>query len=94
MSLPDILHKMGIVIAHPDEGAANKFATGAMWKTAGDVSTTLSEQTVFAITASVQATVGDYAEPQSFSGAWIGQVTTPQSKFASKGSATGALPPQ
>ena len=69
-------------------------ALDAMWKTAGDVSTTLSEQTLLAITASVQATVGEYAEPQSFSGAWIGQVATPLSKFASRGSATGALPPK
>ena len=28
---------MGVVIAHPDEGAANKFAAGAMWKTVGVV---------------------------------------------------------
>ena len=35
--LPDILHKMALVIAHPDEGAANKFAAASMWKTVGVV---------------------------------------------------------
>ncbi len=35
--MPDILAKMGLVIAHPDEGAANKFAAGAMWQTVGVV---------------------------------------------------------
>jgi len=35
--LPDLLHQMATVIAHPDEGAANAFAAGAMWKTVGVV---------------------------------------------------------
>jgi flagellar biosynthetic protein FlhB len=35
--LPDTLHSMGLVIAHPDEGAANRFAASAMWKAAGVV---------------------------------------------------------
>lgn len=35
--LPDILRKMGVVIANPDLGAANKFAAGAMWQTIGVV---------------------------------------------------------
>lgn len=69
-------------------------ALASMWKAAGDLSSTLAEQTVLGITAAVQGTVGDLAEPQSFSGAWIGQVTTPNAKFASKGTATGAQPPQ
>jgi len=36
-ALPDILHEMGLVIAHPDPGAANKFAASAMWKAMGVV---------------------------------------------------------
>jgi flagellar biosynthesis protein FlhB len=36
-ALPDILQKMGIVIAHPDQGSASRFAANAMWKTAGVV---------------------------------------------------------
>jgi flagellar biosynthetic protein FlhB len=35
--LPDILRQMGVTIAHPDEGAANKFAASSMWKTVGVV---------------------------------------------------------
>jgi len=35
--MPDVLRDMGAVIAHPDEGAANHFAAGAMWKTVGVV---------------------------------------------------------
>jgi len=35
--MPDLLDKMGVVIAHPDEGAASRYAAGAMWKTAGVV---------------------------------------------------------
>jgi len=35
--LPQILHEMGLVIAQPDLGAANRFAANAMWQTAGVV---------------------------------------------------------
>jgi flagellar biosynthetic protein FlhB len=35
--LPDILQGMALVIAKPDLGAATRFATAAMWKTAGVV---------------------------------------------------------
>ena len=30
--LPDMLHEMGLVIAHPDLGAASRFAADAMWQ--------------------------------------------------------------
>jgi hypothetical protein len=68
-------------------------ALSAMWKVSQDLSSTLSEQTVIGVNATVQGTVGEFAEPQSFTGAWIGQVSTPKAKFASKGLATGAQPP-
>src|SRR4051794_5866632 len=35
--LPDLVHRMAIVISHPDQGAAASFATDAMWKTVGVV---------------------------------------------------------
>jgi flagellar biosynthetic protein FlhB len=35
--MPDILHNMGLVIANPDLGAANKFAAASMFKTIGVV---------------------------------------------------------
>ncbi len=65
-------------------------ALGAMWKSAGDTSSSLAEQTLVSITATLQATVGEFAEPQSFSGAWLGQVTTSKTNFLSKGLATGS----
>ena len=34
---PTCSHDMGLVIAHPDQGAASKFAAGAMWKAVGVV---------------------------------------------------------
>jgi len=37
VALPQILHDMGLVIAHPDPGAANRFAANAMWQTASVV---------------------------------------------------------
>ncbi len=37
MALPDIFRQMGVIIASPDEGAANKFAASSMWKAAGVV---------------------------------------------------------
>ena len=36
-ALPDILHRMALVIANPDLGAANKFAADAMFQTVGVV---------------------------------------------------------
>jgi flagellar biosynthetic protein FlhB len=35
--MPDLLHKMGIVISNPDQGSASRFAANAMWKTVGVV---------------------------------------------------------
>jgi flagellar biosynthetic protein FlhB len=35
--MPEVLRRMGVVIAHPDEGAASQFAASAMWKTVGVV---------------------------------------------------------
>jgi flagellar biosynthetic protein FlhB len=37
VALPEILREMGVTIAHPDEGAANKFAAASMWKAVGIV---------------------------------------------------------
>jgi flagellar biosynthetic protein FlhB len=51
--LPDILHQMAIVIAHPDEGAANKFAAGAMWKTVGILAPMLIGMMVVGLMANV-----------------------------------------
>ena len=31
--MPDVLHEMGLVIAHPDEARRDQFAANAMWKT-------------------------------------------------------------
>jgi flagellar biosynthesis protein FlhB len=51
--LPDVLHQMAIVIAHPDEGAANKFAAGAMWKTVGVVAPMLIGMMVVGLMANI-----------------------------------------
>lgn len=69
----------------------------AMWTNAAGTSSALAQEILVTINASAAAIVGDYAEPVSFSGAWVGTVTAPSAKFASKGAASGAqsfLPPK
>jgi flagellar biosynthetic protein FlhB len=51
--LPDMLRQMAIVIAHPDEGAANKFAAGAMWKTVGVLAPMLIGMMVVGLMANI-----------------------------------------
>ncbi len=51
--LPDLLHKMGLVIANPDQGAATQFAAGAMWKTVGVVAPMLIGMMIVGLLANV-----------------------------------------
>jgi flagellar biosynthetic protein FlhB len=51
--LPDVLQKMGIVIAHPDEGAAARFAAAAMWTTVGVVAPMLIGMMLVGLLANV-----------------------------------------
>jgi flagellar biosynthetic protein FlhB len=44
---------MAVVIAHPDEGAADKFAAGAMWKTVGIIAPMLIGMMVVGLLANV-----------------------------------------
>jgi hypothetical protein len=65
-----------------------------MWSQAKNASTNASDAVSLAITASAPGTVGDHAEPVSFTGSWLGQVTHPSATaFSLKGSAKGTPGP-
>ncbi|HUI48765.1 MAG TPA: EscU/YscU/HrcU family type III secretion system export apparatus switch protein [Acidimicrobiia bacterium] len=51
--MPDVLQEMALVVAHPDEGAAARFAADAMWKTAGVIAPMLIGMMLVALLANV-----------------------------------------
>jgi flagellar biosynthesis protein FlhB len=51
--MPDVLRAMGLVIAHPDQGSACRFAADAMWKTAGVVAPMLIGMMLVGLLANV-----------------------------------------
>ncbi len=69
-------------------------ALTAAWSSASDASATASEVTQISLAASAQAEVGEEAEPISFAGTWVGQVTAPGSTFAVKGGASALYAPK
>jgi hypothetical protein len=67
----------------------------ALWQGAAGASLAANEAVPIGMTASAKTTVGDYAEPVQFSGAWIGQVggaNIAYGSFGMRGSARGMRP--
>jgi flagellar biosynthesis protein FlhB len=52
-ALTEMLHEMAIVIAHPDQAAANRFAASAMWAAAGVIAPILIGMMLIALFANV-----------------------------------------
>jgi hypothetical protein len=82
-------------VSHCDAACLAGLCTSALvnrWKTAADPVAAHDTPTLFGLTASAHADVGDAAQPVKFEGTWVGKILATTGTCSTKGMATAATP--